>query len=162
MRTLGVEARADQYRCVRPTVPYPSRSQRTIVSFFLRLLEWPLARSLTMVRHCRFTLIFRSLKSIPVAAVPYGLTIQRIKAITLFFGAWVGTLEVTYLLSDGSEMTRTNGQRGKSSRLFSLIVSLSELGSGGKSATYQFRPNEILIAVAGLLGFIQVRRAGSN
>ena len=44
---------------------------------------------------------------------PYGTTIQRIKRIELYFGAWVDSLITTYVLSDGSEFTCSNGNRGE-------------------------------------------------
>lgn len=69
------------------------------------------------------------------------MAIQRIKQIKLYHGAWLDSIETTYILSDDSEFVCSTGRRS------------------ARSSTYEFGPNEILLAMGGLLGFIRVGRS---
>ena len=73
-----------------------------------------------------------------VASIPKGASIDRIRRITIYHGAWLDSIATTYVLSGGSEFTCTTGRKG------------------GRSSTYDFADNEILLAMGGLLGFIKV------
>jgi hypothetical protein len=48
-----------------------------------------------------------------VAAIPKGLTIKRIKRITIHYGAWIDSLNTTYVLSDDTEFVCNNGPQGE-------------------------------------------------
>lgn len=52
-----------------------------------------------------------------VTAIPKGLSISRIKRITVHYGAWIDSLNTTYVLSDGSMYECKNGPQGELIRL---------------------------------------------